>query len=119
MTQPSWYGPSVTAVRYLLGAQYLASGLNWWIKMLPFPSLSDPVDFQQKHAVAQAMIDTGWMYESAKIIEVLTAVSLLTNMFVPLMLVVSMPVAVTTFLLDFWMWSIYFADIGTEIQFSS
>jgi uncharacterized membrane protein YphA (DoxX/SURF4 family) len=104
MSQPSWYAPTVTAVRYLLGAQYLVSGLGWWIKMLPFPSIWDAATFPQKHAVAAEMIATGWMYHSAKLIEVLTGLALLSNMFVPLMLVVSMPVAATTFLLDFWMW---------------
>jgi hypothetical protein len=103
-TEPSWYRPTVTAVRYLLGAQYLVSGLGWWIKMLPFPSIYDWATFPQKHAVAAAMIETGWMYNMAKATEILTGLALLSNTFVPLMLVISMPVAVSTFLLDFWMW---------------
>ena len=104
MAQPSWYVPTVKAVRYLLGAQYLVGGLGWWIKMFPFPSIWDGADFPQKHAVATEMIATGWMYHAAKAIEVLTGLALISDVFVPLMLVVSMPVAVTTFFLDFWIW---------------
>lgn len=100
--EPSWYRPSVVAVRYLLGAQYLVSGLNWWIKMLPFPTVWDAAELPQKHPVAAEMIATGWMYHLAKLIEVLTGLALLSNLFVPLMLVVSMSIAVTTFLLDAW-----------------
>jgi hypothetical protein len=102
MNEPTWYKPSVLVVRYLLGAQYLISGLGWWFKILPFPSVSDGPTFVHKHAVARAMIESGWMYELAKGIEVLTGLSLLFNLYVPLMLVVSMSVALTTFLLDAW-----------------
>ena len=98
--QPSWYRPSVIAVRYLLGAQYLVSGLAWWIPMLPFPNVWNWADFPQKHPVAGEMIATGWMYHLAKAIEVLTGLALLSNVFVPLMLVVSFSIALSTFLLD-------------------
>jgi hypothetical protein len=102
MNEPAWYKPSVLAVRYLLGVQYLISGLGWWFKILPFPSLSDGAAFVHKHAAARAMIETGWMYDLAKLIEVLTGLSLVFNLYAPLMLVVSMSVALTTFMLDAW-----------------
>jgi uncharacterized membrane protein YphA (DoxX/SURF4 family) len=102
MTEPRWYRPSVLVVRYLLGVQYLISGLGWWFKILPFPSLTDGATFAHKHAVARAMIESGWMYELAKGIEILTGLALIFNLYVPLMLVVSMSVALTTFLLDAW-----------------
>ncbi len=117
MTETRWYRPSVTAVRYLLGAQYLVSGTAWWIKMLPFPSIIDAAHFPQKHAVAAAMIQTGWMYHMAKIIEVLTGLALLADVFVPLMLVVSMSVAVTTFLLDAWIGQTVIDWIGGRAPF--
>ncbi|MBL8552121.1 MAG: hypothetical protein JNJ73_19190 [Hyphomonadaceae bacterium] len=98
--EPSWYRPSVTAVRYLLGAQYLVSGLGWWIPVMPFPNAWNWTEFPQKHPVAGEMIATGWMYQLAKVIEVFAGLSLLSNMFVPLMLVVSFAVALNTFLLD-------------------
>ncbi len=103
-----WYGPSVTAVRWLLGVQYLCSGLGWWISMLPFPNVWNWSHFPQKHPVAGAMIETGWMYHLAKATEVATGLALVTDQFAALMLVVSMPVALTTFLLD--------AMIGQTVQ---
>lgn len=115
--EPSWYRPSVVAVRYLLGAQYLLSGLNWWIKMLPFPSVWDAAGFPQKYPVAAEMIATGWMYHMAKLIEVLTGLALLSNFFVPLMLVVSMSVAVTTFLFDAWIGQTVVAWLAGRVSF--
>jgi len=91
---------SVRIVRILTGVQYVWSGINWWIKILPFPSMYDIDTFQHKHVVALAMIKTGWMFQMSKAIELLTGLALLADVLVPFMLVVSMPVAVTTFLLD-------------------
>jgi len=87
-------------VRLLLGLQYLLGGINWWYKILPFPSITDPVASANKHAVLMAMIETGWMFQTAKLIELLTGLALLFNRFIPLMLVVSFPVALSTFILD-------------------
>jgi hypothetical protein len=91
---------ALTAVRYLLGLQYVLSGMNWWFKILPFPSLHDAMTSAQKHQIGAVMISTGWMFTATKLIELTTGLSLLLNRYVPLMLVVSMTVAVTTFLLD-------------------
>jgi hypothetical protein len=107
MGEQSMFLKTTTIVRWLLGIQYLISGINWWYKMLPFPSLHDGPGTPQKHQIAVAMIATGWMFGLTKAIEIGTGLSLLLNRFVPLMLVVSMAVAVTTFLLD--------AFIGDEI----
>jgi hypothetical protein len=91
---------AVTVVRYLLGAQYVMSGLNWWVKLLPFPSLSDPPAPSYKHEILGAMIHSGWMFGASKAIELTTGLALLLNLFVPLMLVVSFPIALATFILD-------------------
>jgi hypothetical protein len=96
----SLYLKSVVAVRWLLGIQYLIDGLNFWYKMLPFPNIHDPPGMPMKAAVVGAMIATGWMFHLAKALEVLTGLALLSNRFVPLMLAVSAPVAISTFLLD-------------------
>ena len=100
MTEKALFEKSVAAVRILLAIQYLLSGLNWYFKILPFPSMSDGTDFVQKHEIAAAMIATGWMFDATKIIELLAGISLLLNRFVPLMLVVSFTVASAAFLLD-------------------
>ncbi len=94
----------VVTVRLLLGAQYFLSGLNWWVKILPFPSMSDPRTGPYKYEIARVMIETGWMFGLTKMIELATGLSLLLNVFAPLMLVASMSVAVTTFLMDAFIW---------------
>ena len=94
----------VLTVRLLLGAQYFLSGLNWWVKILPFPSMSDPRTGPYKYEIARVMIETGWMFGLTKMVELATGLSLLFNVFAPLMLVMSMSVAVTTFLMDAFIW---------------
>lgn len=90
----------IVAVHWLLGLQYLMSGLNWWFKILPFPNMFDPPSGPSKSAVVDAMVASGWMFTCAKSVEFLTALSLLSRRWVPLMLVVSFPVALITFLMD-------------------
>ena len=91
---------SVRAVRWLLGVQCLMSGINWWVKILPFPNIFDPADMPVKAAIVRTMIDSGWMFTAAKMIEVALGLALLSNRFVPLMLLVSFPVIFMTFMLD-------------------
>lgn len=101
----------ILASRLLLGAQYFLSGLNWWVKILPFPHMNDPVEsFVQPDGIGAAMIASGWMFPAAKAVELVTGLALVFNLYAPLMLVVSMPVAVITFLMDafilddLWRW---------------
>ncbi|HUI61315.1 MAG TPA: hypothetical protein VLX90_13890 [Steroidobacteraceae bacterium] len=101
---PSWYFRSLLLVRWLLGIHYVLNGLNWWYKILPFPNIHDPPDTPVKYAYVTALIGSGWMFQLSKIIELSTGIALLLNQFVPLMLVVSMSVAVTAFLMDFFIW---------------
>lgn len=105
-------------VRLLLGLQYVLGGLNWWYKILPFPSIGDPITAANKHAVLMAMIETGWMFQTAKIIELLTGIALLCNRYVPLMLVVSFPVALATFMLDALIWPELSGFIAGEVSFA-
>lgn len=91
---------SVTAVRWLLGIQCLLSGLNWWFKILPFPNMFDPPGMPVKAEIVRTMIDSGWMFTAAKLVEVALGIALLTNRFVPLMLVVAFPVLLMTFMMD-------------------
>lgn len=91
---------SVVAVRWLLGVQCLLSGMNWWVKILPFPNIADPPGLPVKAEIVRTMIDSGWMFSFAKGIEIALAVSLLTNRFVAAMLVISMPIILMTFLAD-------------------
>lgn len=96
------YLKSLLVVRWLLGIHYVLNGLNWWYKILPFPNLHDPPNAPMKYAYVTALIGSGWMFQLSKLVELSTGISLLLNQFVPLMLVVSMSVAVTAFLMDFF-----------------
>ena len=96
------YEKLVPAVRILLGLQFLLGGINWWFKIFPFPSINDPAiifspDLPQKVEAGRMMIETGWMFHLAKIIELTTGLALLTNRFAPVMLVASASVALSTF----------------------
>jgi hypothetical protein len=91
---------AIVAVRWLLGVQSLLSGLNWWVKILPFPNINEVIEGPIKHEILATMIESGWMFSSAKAIEVLLGLALILNRHAVLMLVVSFPVMLMTFLLD-------------------
>jgi len=108
----------ITGVRLLLGLQYLLGGLNWWYKILPFPNMNDPASAASKHAVLLAMIQTGWMFQAAKLIELTTGLALLFNRFIPVMLVVSFPVALSTFILDALIWQYIVGFFAGTVSFA-
>ncbi len=104
------FGKLVFAARMVLGIFYLFSGLNWFFGFLPLPHVGMPADFPIKHDVVAEMVKTGWMFQSAKIVEIAFGIALLANRAVPLMLVVTFPVGLMTFMLDalilddIWRW---------------
>lgn len=94
------FGRMVLAARLVLGIFYLMSGLNWFFGFLPLPSIHMPPDMPIKHAVVAEMIRTGWMFQSAKMVEIAFGLSLLSNRAVPAMLIAALPVGFLTFMLD-------------------
>jgi len=88
--------------RLLLAFEYILNGLNWWWKILPFPSVSDP-PLTRTPPFVQAMIDTGFMFAGTKAVEVVTGAMLLANRWVPLALVVAFPVTVGIWSVDFFL----------------
>jgi hypothetical protein len=91
----------VTAVRLLMGAIYFLNGLNWWFKIItPYPSMSDFVHMQPPPDVVGAMIQNGVLFHIVKATELLTGLALLTNRFVPLMLVAALPVTLPICVVD-------------------
>ncbi|HWW63735.1 MAG TPA: hypothetical protein VNZ43_03165 [Sphingomonadaceae bacterium] len=111
----------VFAARMVLGIFYLLSGLNWFFGFIPLlPYVGMPTDLPIKHAVVSEMIATGWMFQSAKIVEVAFGLSMVTNRAVPAMLLAALPVAFLTFMLDamilgdLWAW-IQGAESGAQL----
>jgi hypothetical protein len=91
----------VMIVRLLMGVDYLINGTNWWFKIItPYPSLSDFATRPPPPDIVGALIATGFMFHIVKATELVTGVALLTNRFVPLMLVVVFPVTLSVFLAD-------------------
>jgi hypothetical protein len=98
---PRVYWRLVTAARVLLGVDYLVNGTNWWFKIItPYPSVSDFATRPPPPDIVGALIATGFMFHIVKATELVTGVALLTNRFVPLMLVVAFPVTLSVFLAD-------------------
>ena len=91
---------AIVVARWFLGVQSLCSGFNWWIKILPFPNMHDHITGPVKHEILKTMIDSGWMFSSAKVIEIALGLALIFNRHAVLMLVISFPVMLMTFLLD-------------------
>lgn len=88
-------------VRIMLGLVYAINGLNWFFKIItPYPSMSDFVDYMPPPDIVGAMIEQGVMFHAAKAVELVAGVLLLANRWVPLALVLSMPVTVSVFMVD-------------------
>ena len=82
----SFSKPWVAVARYVQGAAFFVFGLNGFFHFLPTPPMPD--------AAAQfggALFATGYMFPLIKGVEVLTAVMLLSNRFVPLSLALIAP----------------------------
>jgi hypothetical protein len=91
----------IRLVRILLGLVLLINGTNWFFKIItPYPSISDFIDFLPPKDIVGAMIEHGILFHMAKGLEVVAGIALLANRMVPLALVLSMPVAVTVFVVD-------------------
>ena len=91
-------------IRYICGTCYILNGVHWFIKILPFPSMSDPVMPMTSNMTADflgAMVGSGWIFTSVKTIELLTGICLVLDIFVPLMLTVSMSIVAMTFFVNF------------------
>lgn len=94
--------------RYLFGFDFLINGINWWWKILPYPSRLDPPNVHTPHFV-QAMIDTGFLFDGIKVVEVVAGLALLGNFYVPLALVVAFPVTVAA-------WAVDIGLLGTSLR---
>jgi hypothetical protein len=81
-----------TAARYLLGAIFFVFGLNGFLGFLPQPPLAP-----EGGAFLGALAATGYMFPLIKGTELVAAVLLLSNRFVPLSLALLAPITVNIF----------------------
>ncbi|HTV24763.1 MAG TPA: DoxX family protein [Polyangiaceae bacterium] len=81
------YAP--VAARFLLGGMFFVFGLNGFLNFIPPPSEPPP---QGAMDFGMAMMNSGYFMQFVKGTEVLCGLLLLCNRFVPLSLVVLMPV---------------------------
>ena len=82
-----------TAARVLLGSVFLVFGLNGFLNFMALPEHPAPAQ-----AFLGALAATGYMFPLIKATEVAVGLGLLLNRFVPLALVVLMPVTVNIML---------------------
>lgn len=80
----------VYGAQFFFGGWFLAHGLNYWLEFFPQPHGSSPLS----HELIMALIDSG-LFTIVKAVEVLTGALLLLNIFVPLAIVLAVPVALS------------------------
>lgn len=94
----------VTALRILFGLHFLVNGANFFFHFFDVPPPQNPLAIQ----FMKAMVETGVVFTAVKSVEVVTGVALLVNRFVPLALVVALPVSVNVFLIDVFLIGTWF-----------
>ena len=80
---------SILICRYILGGIFLFNGINMFAQFMPLPNPQQP-DIAQRFL--NLLGEAGYFYPILGITKILTAAALLTNLFLPLMLVVMFPV---------------------------
>jgi len=80
----------IYAAQFFFGGWFLAHGLNYWLEFFPQPHGSSPISRE----LIMAMIHSG-LFDIVKVVEVLAGVLMLLDLFVPLAIVLSVPVALS------------------------
>jgi len=94
----------VTTLRLLFGLHFLANGLNFFFHFFNVPPPTNPLATQ----FMKAMVETGVIFTAVKSVEVIAGAALLVNRFVPLALVVALPVSVNVFFVDVFLIGTWF-----------
>ena len=94
----------VTVIRLIFGFHFLFNGLNFFFHFMSIPLPHNPVAVN----FVKAMNDTGIVFTAVKVIEVSTGLALLLNRFVPLALVIALPVSVNIFFVDVFLIGTWF-----------
>lgn len=80
----------VYAAQFFFGGWFLAHGLNYWLEFFPQPHGSSPISRE----LIMALIHSG-LFDIVKMVEVVAGILLLLDLFVPLAIVLSVPVALS------------------------
>jgi len=80
----------VYGTQFFFGGWFLAHGLNYWLGFFPQPHGSSSTSRE----LILALISSG-LFDIVKAVEVVTGVLLLLNLFVPLAIVLAVPVALS------------------------
>jgi putative oxidoreductase len=86
--------------RYLLGIIFLVNGINMFAQFMPLPNPQQP-DLAQRFL--NLLHEAGYFYPILGLTKILTALALLSNRFLPLMLIVMFPVTLNGILFHFRM----------------
>ena len=89
----------ILAARYYFGAHTLISGINHYLLFFPDPL---PLKPELTGRFMTVLVDSG-MYDLCKAIEIVVGLALLTGAFVPLALIVEVPVTMIIFYMSIWM----------------
>lgn len=79
----------IIAGRMIFGGWFVYAGLNHWLAFTPQPYGQDPISIQ----LTTALIESG-LFDWVKAVEAITGALVLIGVFVPLALVVALPVSV-------------------------
>jgi hypothetical protein len=85
--------------RVFFGFILFVNGLNWWWKFLPYPSIHDQM-LPHTPPFVQAMLNTGFMFDFVRILELAVGAGLLINCWVPLLVVVVFPLSLGIWAVD-------------------
>lgn len=81
-------------LRYIFGGLWLLFGLNFFFHFLSTPPPAEPA-----LNLIMALVNTGYFMVFVKIVEIVAGILLVTNLFVPLALVIIAPVSLNIFLI--------------------
>jgi uncharacterized membrane protein YphA (DoxX/SURF4 family) len=83
----------ITILQILLGLGLVVFGLNKFLLFMPFPEMTPEMG-----SWMGALMATGFIMKIVAVLEILTGVMLLINKYVPLSLVVILPIMIVAFL---------------------
>jgi hypothetical protein len=95
---------AVTVIRVIFGIHFHFNGLNFFFHFMTIPLPHNPVAVN----FVRALNDTGIVFNAVKVIEVGTGLALLANRFVPLALVIALPVSLNIFFVDVFLIGTWF-----------